>query len=378
MDYHPKDTTEVYRRNPDSVDQLWYKVHYFQLSSHLPKNNKNPLSQELKLSKESHGYIANLLNQRKSNLFSQGKHCQIAGFRGTLDGKLVHGLGGAHVRETSMTLHPLYGIPYIPASSLKGALRHWIIQALFGGIEDELKNGLALEGNKAELRALYLDLFGSEDQAGLLRFYDAFADPGFTLVPDILTVHFPEYYRQSSPPADNGDPTPVDLLVVGRAEMEFIVSIRKSSQPTASGLTREQLLELGVLWLQKMLQETGIGSKTSAGYGYFKDFRPVPIPVKQVSPTPARPAPINPVVQEKPPEGLSYTELLVWEIERLGSGGSDSSKSEIFNSIVGLDPELARQPAQALKEYWQTTGDWTGGSKKQKAKVDKIKAILGE
>src|SRR6266702_2303534 len=41
----------------------------------------------------------------------------------TLDWRMVVGLGGETVLETDLTLHHLYGIPYIPGSALKGLTR---------------------------------------------------------------------------------------------------------------------------------------------------------------------------------------------------------------------------------------------------------------
>ena len=40
-----------------------------------------------------------------------------------LNWRLIVGLGNESVYETGMTFHPIYGIPYIPGSSLKGVLR---------------------------------------------------------------------------------------------------------------------------------------------------------------------------------------------------------------------------------------------------------------
>ena len=47
-----------------------------------------------------------------------------AGWFGQLDGtRLFIGLGMAHVLETQVCRHPVYGIPYIPGSALKGLAR---------------------------------------------------------------------------------------------------------------------------------------------------------------------------------------------------------------------------------------------------------------
>ena len=53
------------------------------------------------------------------------------------DWRLIVGLGGESVYETSITLHHIYGIPYIPASSIKGVIRSWIITECFNNNESE-------------------------------------------------------------------------------------------------------------------------------------------------------------------------------------------------------------------------------------------------
>jgi CRISPR-associated protein Cmr6 len=59
----------------------------------------------------------------------------------TPDWRMIVGLGGESVYETSITLHHIYGIPYIPASSVKGVVRSWIIIEYFGNPELKDKNG---------------------------------------------------------------------------------------------------------------------------------------------------------------------------------------------------------------------------------------------
>lgn len=76
-----------------------------------------------------------------------------------IDWKLAIGLGNESVYETSIKLHHIYGIPYIPGSSIKGAIRSHIILEKFG----KDKNG-NLDLKKAEARALedqeFCDIFG--------------------------------------------------------------------------------------------------------------------------------------------------------------------------------------------------------------------------
>jgi len=58
-------------------------------------------------------------------------------FELTTNWKLSIGLGAVSVYETSITLHHIYGVPYIPASAIKGSLRSYIIIDEFEGNEKE-------------------------------------------------------------------------------------------------------------------------------------------------------------------------------------------------------------------------------------------------
>ena len=59
-------------------------------------------------------------------------HCikkisQVSSLSLTLSCRLIVGLGAASVYETSMTLHHIYGIPYLPGSAIKGVTRSYRI-----------------------------------------------------------------------------------------------------------------------------------------------------------------------------------------------------------------------------------------------------------
>jgi len=53
----------------------------------------------------------------------------------TLSWRLVVGLGAASVYETSMTLHHIYGIPYLPGSAIKGITRSYRILCMVEELE---------------------------------------------------------------------------------------------------------------------------------------------------------------------------------------------------------------------------------------------------
>ena len=71
---------------------------------------------------------------------------------------------------------------------------------------------------------------------------------------------------------------------------------------------------------------------------------------------------------------------LAYEIEKLSlmQQDSDKSKTTFYQQVINLQGEERRTAAQALKDYWEKTGDWKQPSKRQKEKNQKIREILEE
>jgi CRISPR-associated protein Cmr6 len=156
--------------------------------------------------------------------------------------RFVVGLGAAHVLETGITLHRLFGLPIIPGSALKGAARTWALFKLAEKLgvpilspreaaaksqtplekfedvilsqENEKKQTALLSQllqdstipDEVPIRNLslqklrekwqpFLEVFGSTEQAGSVIFFDAIPleVPKFQL--DIMNPHYPNYYR---------------------------------------------------------------------------------------------------------------------------------------------------------------------------------------
>ena len=70
--------------------------------------------------------------------------------------------------------------------------------------------------------------------------------------------------------------------------------------------------------------------------------------------------------------------ILAYEIGNLSFEQTDAerSKSTMFNDVLKLSPEEQPIAAQALKEYWEKTGDWINPSKKQREKNRIISKLL--
>jgi CRISPR-associated protein Cmr6 len=195
--------------------------------------------------------------------------------------RMVIGLGNESVYETSMTLHHIYGIPYIPGSAIKGVVRSHIITELFGVDEND-----SLDLKNAENKALqdpgFCDIFGcpqksfyNESRQGKLIFFDAFPQSDPQMKPDVMNPHYGPYYSDPSgntPPADYHNPVPIPFLTVENTEFEFIIGINeKTNTPIQEGVFEgKHPLEVAFEYIKKALSDHGIGAKTAVGYGYMK------------------------------------------------------------------------------------------------------------
>jgi CRISPR-associated protein Cmr6 len=224
-------------------------------------------------------------------------------------GRVLVGLGGESVLETSLTLQFITGLPIIPGSALKGLCRHYALFTIAAelGIKplsaaelseykekkestplQELDKALTavewsselieeLEKKKQiEVAEQFRAIFGSTDYGGACIFYDAVVSAlpqsGTLFEVDVMTPHFVKYYnsanagKQIEPPSDNDLPTPINFLTVAAGtEFAFAVGVRRGFD--------KSLAEQAATWLKTALYEMGIGAKTAAGYGVFEKVK---------------------------------------------------------------------------------------------------------
>ena len=174
-------------------------------------------------------------------------------FSAAADWRIVVGLGGETVLETDLTLHHLYGIPYIPGSALKGLTRAYVTAEKYPNEDEDNDNEVVKR------------IFGSQKEAGTVVFFDAMPIHGkasFAL--DIMNSHYPNYYGEKKPPTNDQNPNPVTFLTVSSTAFMFALALRRPQNEHVKDV--EWVKE----WLQEALEKFGIGGKTSAGYGYFK------------------------------------------------------------------------------------------------------------
>ncbi|HPP47996.1 MAG TPA: type III-B CRISPR module RAMP protein Cmr6 [Accumulibacter sp.] len=176
-------------------------------------------------------------------------------FDASLAGRLYIGVSRDNALETGVSVAHSYGMPLIPGSAVKGLCRasagEWLAQReairwLFGETTPQ-----AADPDSP-------DTPGGE--RGGLIFHDAWWIPDDLppFVAEVITVHHPQYYAsQGKTPASDFDaPVPAPQLAV-RGAFRFVIE----GPPLWTALAR-RLLVAG-------LQQRGIGSKRSSGYGFF-------------------------------------------------------------------------------------------------------------
>lgn len=229
--------------------------------------------------------------------------------------RLIIGMGNPNPLETSLTLHPQYGVPLIPGSAVKGLTRHGRLLSIGSEIgvypllpteteerrnkreptpldrlerlllaikEDERQQEIAeLQGDKSVQEAItaaspphpvtapnaggllaqysesFRRAFGTGQQQGQVVFLDALPLPGWTYELDVMTPHYGDYYQGDAPPADWLEPTPIPFLTIGQGS-RFRFDVSGKDDP---------LLGEVIGWLETALADLGVGGKTSAGYG---------------------------------------------------------------------------------------------------------------
>ena len=234
--------------------------------------------------------IKQTVNNEKSiakSLFKDDYSFKIINFKPNW--RIIVGLGGESVYETSITLHHIYGIPYIPASSIKGVVRNWIINIVYGNEDLEFAEGRAIEDKvfcdvfgcpaeltidkdkkrKTKFESYYTKIEGKKkgDRKGKVIFFDAFPISVPKIEVDIMNVHYPDYYNNSKgeiAPTDTQNPRPITFLTVAKTDFQFIIGSKDKNLAdfVINGKTISD-------WLKETLSVNGIGAKTAVGYGRF-------------------------------------------------------------------------------------------------------------
>ena len=243
------------RENINKVDEIDNLALYINKYSFLDvKKFKFVYCDEYKINKVlineiAQNYYKKIEKLKKLNLIEES-------FELETDERLIIGLGGACVYETSLTLHHIYGVPYIPGSAIKGSFRSYLIEKRFNNNEKDAMD----EG-------WFKKIFGNEENQGKVIFFDAFAVSDLNILPDIMNPHYQDYYSDDKNkvyPTDDQSPVPIPFLVV-KGKFKFVFGVKEDFK-----VENKEVLKFVKEELQNSLKEFGIGAKTAVGYGYFK------------------------------------------------------------------------------------------------------------
>ena len=169
----------------------------------------------------------------------------------------ITGLGSGHPTETGMILDRNTGVPYLPASSIKGVLR--LAHAV------NIANGRSAIPNN-ELDSYFGSTDDSTPQKGSIIFLDAYPIVPPVIKTDILNPHFSQYYEgKNQSPIEKEEPNPIQFLSV---ELNTVFCFRCVLSKPLSEKDKQIICEA----FQTAFSAIGFGGKTSIGYGRFKSM----------------------------------------------------------------------------------------------------------
>lgn len=270
----PRGTADLICYKKNQIDNLFLK---FCRYAYLSKGKVTPYFQikqsySLKYSNNANDTIKNLLNDLdgKTQYLLTMSNIQYRKF--TIkqgNSRWAIGIGGVSPfgNLSVSTLHPVYGIPYIPASTLKGLMRHCWIEINCNG-DNDAEEVLRLFGSSENETPK--DELEHENRMGQLIFFDSYPDAkcNGTLYRDVITPLYPLYYNNfgGKPPTDDQKPVPIEFICIENMQFNiYIGSYEPLSNDEKSKLENT---------LSYVFSEQGIGAKTSLGYGRGK-LKPV-------------------------------------------------------------------------------------------------------
>lgn len=182
-------------------------------------------------------------NRRLAGYFPEFKEYMFSPY----DKMIIGESGSVYFNVQPLRLHPLYGLPFIPASTIKGTLRGtWIMEE--GGTSEEFEK-----------------LFGSmegklENQRGKLVFFDCFPEQ-FSVGLDVQTPHYKNYYESgNSEPTDDQNPIPIQFVCLRDAKFNIRIACQDSGLWKNSRKKVDKMVDV-------MYRQFGIGAKSALGYG---------------------------------------------------------------------------------------------------------------
>jgi CRISPR-associated protein Cmr6 len=298
------DGDEEKMKDSDAIDKLGEK-------------SKRLFQNTIKLIERIHFQQSDLLKHQHF-LSKRNKNIKIFEFTANLASPFISGLGSGHPTETGMVLDRNTGLPYIPASSIKGVMRlahclnlydkykarnnidgsagveanKWLVRGKLDSKGKFLKSENYNEGDVWVINdneQSIVKYFGISEKdsvqiRGQLVFLDAFPYNVPEIKTDIMSPHYKTYYtgpeekneKNFKGPIETDATVPIKFLTVAPGT-EFVfrcfvspLATQESQVETSWGEEDEKAIEA---MFERALTKIGIGGKTSIGYGHFNNFR---------------------------------------------------------------------------------------------------------
>lgn len=318
------------------------KKHYLTTSircyknTHLSEALRSRHQNQEELLKEAHGYYLAMTFNLK------------------LSSRLITGTGLAHAGEVGFLFERNLGLPYLPATGLKGILRLAHALNMAFDAHGEPTNLVRQKGDRLQLderdpATLIPTLFGiapegkdQESQRGDIIVLDAFPLAPPKLATDIINCHHPKYYngKTQQHPTDDDQPIPVKFLVV---EPGTTFVLRLMLGPQAKPYAEE--VKKAVF---RAMEQLGFGAKTAIGYGHFR----LEYPREDNSPAPSK-------ENARPTESaLTSKDKMI----KIFNGVSKNNKGQSLSKIDDYCNEFLRCPdldlLDELKRKLDAIGEW--------------------
>jgi len=353
---------------------LWYNKFIPVLSptgsknDYKPCNNKGEIENSFNFYKDKYNSNKNQVSTNLKQKHDEQKEYMIANsncydlieITAKTKTPLITGIGQYHPTEVGITLDYNLGIPYIPASTIKGLLR---FTTVIDYIQDNPQTNNEIEDTIIPEVAYY---FGGQKNSGNIIILDAYPNEVPDLDIDIMNPHYSKYYQGDKPPADYLEPIPIKFLVV-KKDTEFIFRILVYKNNRDSEIKNIKDI------LTKTLTEEGIGAKTAIGYGLFTDIKATDFS-QEIN---ERNNQLKKEKERQLLENMNETDRYSYELSKLTDQQNDFNKAvEIYNKLDSFNNEDKIKIAKALQEYFKRINKWERVNEKQANKVSKIKSIL--
>lgn len=295
--------------------------------------------------------------------------------------KLVVGLGEHSVFETDIKLHHTYGVPYIPASAVKGCFRSHIIQKYFQSKE---KKAEAEEDKKFEEDKNFIEIFGGKYKgktySGNVIFIDLLPKSSFEIKKDVMTPHYQNGYT------DDGNITPIEFLTVQNTYFRVVLRINNkcSLRDKDSQIKLQEgqdVRDFIVEELVEMIAIHGIGAKTSVGYGYFEEVTKEECLEQTENNEKRRGKEILEAKEKKKLMKMNDSEKKLYLIEKISD--SEKRKEELRKLFTNREKEELNQAdiiklAKLIKKDLEDAKEWKyslGKKGKKNKAIERIEEI---